>query len=32
MSGGVGGYRSPFVIPHVTGAKRGMEIEQWKKC
>lgn len=27
-----GGYRRPFVILHVTGAKRGMEIEQWKKC
>lgn len=21
-----------FVILHVTGEKRGMEIEQWKKC
>lgn len=24
--------RRPFVISHVTGEKRGMEIEQWKKC
>lgn len=26
------GFGRPFVILHVTGAKRGMEIEQWKKC
>lgn len=32
LGGGVEGYRRPFVILHVTGAKRGMEIEQWKKC
>lgn len=30
--GGGRRYRRPFVILHVTGAERGMEIEQWKKC
>lgn len=26
------GVKDAFVILHVTGLKRGMEIEQWKKC
>lgn len=26
------GYTEAFVILHVTGAKRRMEIEQWKRC